>query len=218
MGRMKGRLGPREGDHLGPLRALLRPFPRRGPTILLTGEHVYLRPMLGRDWRAWAELRADSRAFLEPWEPTWPTNALTRSAFRRRVRKGHRDSMHDIAYSFFVVRREDDKLLGGVTLSDIRRGVAQTCSMGYWVGERYAGQDYMTDAVRTVLPFVFERLGLHRVEAACLQHNEASRGLLSKVGFQDEGRARQYLRINGNWQDHVLYAILATDPRPTGEN
>jgi ribosomal-protein-alanine N-acetyltransferase len=71
----------------------------------------------------------------------------------------------------------------------------------------------MTEALYVLFPFAFDRLGLHRIEAACLPHNLASRGLLQKVGFREEGHARQYLRINGSWQDHVLYALLRGDIR-----
>jgi ribosomal-protein-alanine N-acetyltransferase len=71
----------------------------------------------------------------------------------------------------------------------------------------------MTEALLALFPFVFDRLGLHRIEAACLPHNTASRGLLQRVGFREEGYARQYLRINGSWQDHVLYSLLRTDIR-----
>jgi ribosomal-protein-alanine N-acetyltransferase len=93
--------------------------------------------------------------------------------------------------------------------------VSQTCSVGYWVGEQYARRGYMTAALIGVLPFAFDTLNLHRVSAACLPHNTASRTLLEKVGFSEEGFARKYLRINGSWQDHVLYAMLGTDSRPS---
>ena len=104
--------------------------------------------------------------------------------------------------------------MGGVTLSNVRRGVAQAASVGYWIGERFARQGYMTEAVLAVVEFAFEELGLHRVEAACLPENDASRSLLLKVGFRQEGYARQYLRINGKWQDHLLFEMLRDDPRP----
>ncbi|HTB37412.1 MAG TPA: GNAT family protein, partial [Reyranella sp.] len=82
---------------------------------------------------------------------------------------------------------------------------------GYWMGQPYAGQGLMTDALRGVLPFVFDDLRLHRLEAACLPHNEPSKGVLAKVGFHEEGLARQYLRINGQWADHLLFALLRAD-------
>ncbi len=121
---------------------------------------------------------------------------------------------HDTGYAFLIFRHEDGRLVGGVSMSNIRRGVAQSASLGYWMGAPFARHGYMTEALEAVLDFGFNSLGLHRIEAACLPSNQASRGLLAKVGFREEGYAREYLRINGVWQDHVLFAILRTDARP----
>jgi ribosomal-protein-alanine N-acetyltransferase len=186
---------------------------RPGGSKALRLEHVeiFLRPPVQRDWRAWAALRAESRDFLVPWEPTWAYDALTRGAFRRRLRMYRAEMRHDDSYSFLIFRRADKALLGGVTLSNLRRGVAQTASLGYWIGVRHCRQGYMTQALDAVLDFAFERLVLHRVEAACLPDNQASKALLLKRGFREEGYARNYLRINGRWQDHLLFAMLADD-------
>lgn len=183
----------------------------RGPRLKCG--RVYLRPGRQNDWRAWATLRAESRDFLVPWEPSWSGDSLSRAAFRRRLRSHEAEWHRGTGYSFLLFRRDDDALLGGVTLSNVRRGVAQTASLGYWVGERYARQGYMTEALSAVLDFAFERLALHRIEAACLPANQASQALLRKIGFQEEGFSRQYLRINGRWQDHRLFAVLQSDSR-----
>lgn len=182
---------------------------------VLRGARIYLRPPQPGDWTEWARLRTESRPFLTPWEPTWATDELTRNAFRRRLRRYARDSREGYGYAFFVFRGGDQALLGGLTLSNVRRGVTQSCSLGYWMGKPYAGQGYMTDALGTVLKFVFDDLGLHRLEAACLPSNEPSKAVLRRVGFAEEGMARQYLKIDGTWRDHALFAILASDPRPT---
>ncbi len=183
-----------------------------GPAI--HGDGVYLRtPQMG-DYPAWVSLREESRAFLTPWEPTWPLDDLTRASFRRRIRRYIQDIREDSAYPFFVFRADDAAFLGGITLSNVRRGVTQSTSLGYWIGESHARQGFMTAAVRAVVPFVFDQLRLHRLEAACLPSNAASIRLLEKVGFTREGFARRYLRINGVWQDHFLYAMLSEDPRP----
>ncbi len=178
------------------------------------GEGVYLRAPQTSDFEEWANLRALSRQFLENWEPTWLRDDLTRTSFRRRVRRYHRDIGDDVAYPFFICHATKDCLVGGLTLSNVRRGVSQTCSLGYWIGAPFARQGLMTAGVRAVIPFVFETLRLHRLEAACLPDNVASIGLLRKCGFHEEGYARRYLRINGAWQDHVLFALLAEDVRP----
>ncbi|WP_422365079.1 GNAT family N-acetyltransferase [Pelagibius sp.] len=185
-----------------------------GPlSVRLEGPRVYLFPPRMADWKAWAELREESRSFLVPWEPTWPHDALARGAFRRRLKAYSQEWRRGTGFSFLVFRLEDSALMGGVTLSNVRRGVAQAASMGYWIGERFAKQGYMTEAVAAVVEFAFEELGLHRIEAACLPHNDASQALLGKAGFRQEGYARQYLRINGKWQDHLLFEMLRDDPR-----
>ena len=106
-------------------------------------------------------------------------------------------------------------MLGGITLSNVRRGVTQSGTIGYWVGEEFTGNGYMTAAVSLLLSWAFNDLNLHRVEAACIPGNGPSRTLLQNCGFTEEGYARNYLRIAGEWQDHVLHAILSTDPRPS---
>ncbi len=190
----------------------LFPPSRSDPTLMLP--RIYMRQPQRSDWQEWAELRALSRDFLVPWEPSWPEDALTRSAFRRRLARYAEDWARDQGYSFFLFRRDDDALLGGLTISNVRRGVAQSCSFGYWVGRPFARHGFMTEAVHGACRFAFERLSLHRVEAATLPHNEASQGVLQKCCFHKEGLARRYLKINGKWQDHVLFALLREDFDP----
>jgi len=101
-----------------------------------------------------------------------------------------------------------DVLIGGIALNDVRRGMAQKGTLGYWIGEPYARQGYMSEAVGLVCSFAFETLKLHRLEAGCLPRNEASRRLLARLGFMQEGFARAYLRINGKWEDHILWGMV----------
>ena len=193
--------------------ALFRSISSPEPLPPINGEGVTLRtPQMG-DYLAWAELRERSREFLTPWEPTWPADDLTRPAFRQRIRRYAEDLRTDQAYPFFLFRKEDGALVGGLALANIRRGVAQAGSLGYWVGAPYIRHGYMTAAVRALVPVAFELLRLHRVEAACIPTNIASIRLLEKSSFRREGYARAYLCINGMWQDHLLYARLGTDPK-----
>lgn len=189
---------------------------------LIRGDGVYLRPGQMRDFEQWSSLRERSRDFLTPWEPTWAPDDLTRLAFRRRIRRNNEEIARDETYPFFVFRAEDSLLLGGLTLGQIRRGVSQTGTIGYWMGAEHAGKGYMSRAVRALLAAAFSAnaasafgsLRLHRIEAACIPQNEASLRLLRRCGFREEGYARDYLRINGAWKDHVLFAILDSDPAP----
>ena len=186
--------------------------------IRLERGRIYLRIPVPRDWRAWSALRSESQAFLADWEPTWAYDALSRGAFRRRLRMYKTEMRQGVTYSFLIFRAADDVLLGGITLSNLRRGVAQTATLGYWIGASHARQGYMSEALLAAIEFAFRRLGLHRVEAACLPANEASRRLLLKAGFREEGYAREYLRINGRWQDHQLFAILRGEISPIVSN
>jgi [ribosomal protein S5]-alanine N-acetyltransferase len=178
------------------------------PTPAITGDEVVLRSPQMSDCAEWVALREASRDFLVPWEPTWPADDLTRAAFRRRIKRYGEDQRCDLAYAFFIFRRQDNVLVGGLTLANIRRGCAQAGSLGYWMGAAYARQGYMTAAVNALIPFAFETLKLHRMEAACIPTNVASIRLLEKTGFKREGFARKYLCIDGNWQDHLLFARL----------
>ena len=182
-----------------------------GQQPVIRGDGVYLRYPRMSDYGQWASLRGESRAFLSPWEPQWARDELTKGAFRRRLKRYAQEARGDTAYAFFVFRSQDDVLLGGCTLSNVRRGVTQCCALGYWIGERFSRQGYMFDAIRALVPFIFSTLGLHRIEAACLPSNDASKSLLTKLGFRQEGVARRYLQINGEWQDHLLFALLADE-------
>ncbi|MBL9099114.1 MAG: GNAT family N-acetyltransferase [Alphaproteobacteria bacterium] len=195
-----------------PLRTAL---PGAKAQFVLEGKSVRLRPPLAADYVQWSKLRGDSRDFLTPWEPTWAPDELSRAAFRRRLRRYAQAARAGTGHMFFVFDRKTGDLLGGCQLSNIRQGIAQSAaSLGYWMGRYHAGKGLMTDAVITLVRHAFDRMGFHRIEAACLPTNVASRRVLTKVGFTAEGTARKYLKINGEWQDHLLFAVIAGDPVP----
>ena len=185
--------------------------------LRLNGQGVILRAPRSRDYEAWSSLRLNSRAFLQPWEPSWASDDLERGAFRRRLATYSREIDAGAAYPFFIFDSATDALTGAITLSNIRRGVAQTASVGYWIGQPYAAAGRMTAALGAICDFAFRGLGLHRLEAACVPGNEASRRVLLKAGFEQEGTARAYLKINGVWRDHLLFGMISDSspgPRP----
>lgn len=173
---------------------------------------VYLRAPTMADYAAWAELRQRSREHLVPWEPQWSPDELSRASFRRRLRHYYREMKDDLGYAFLIFRDADAALLGGLTLSNVRRGVTQAASLGYWMGVPHVRQGHMSRAVAGAAHFVFDELKLHRLEAACLPQNAGSIKVLRNNGFEQEGLARRYLRIDGNWRDHLLFALLSDDP------
>jgi ribosomal-protein-alanine N-acetyltransferase len=184
-----------------------------GPVLNSAG--LVLRPPRPADYEAWAALRQGSHRYLQPWEPLWPEDDLTRAAFKRRLSIYAREMEAGHAWPFFILADQGRTLAGAITLSNIRRGVAETGTLGYWVGEPFAGRGHATAAVRAVVGFAFEELKLHRVEAACVPSNVGSRRVLEKAGFEHEGQARAYLKINGAWADHLLFGRV-NEARQTG--
>jgi ribosomal-protein-alanine N-acetyltransferase len=179
---------------------------------MLKGERVTLRMPMTGDYREWATLRAESRRFLEPWEPRWAADELEWPAWRQRLTRYREDFSQGTGAAFFIFDAASNRLMGGITLGNIRHGVAQCGQIGYRIGERYAGKGFMLEALTLVTAHAFETLKLHRVEAACIPDNTRSVRVLEKAGFKREGLLRSYLRINGSWHDHYLYARIADDP------
>lgn len=181
--------------------------------IRLETERMTLRPPIHGDFRQWAALREVSAEFLTPWEPTWARDHLTRKSFTNRVYWAQRSITSGTAVPLFLIRREDEMVLGAITLDHIRRGPAQSATTGYWIGEPYARHGYMREAIEAVVHYAFTTLDLSRIEAGCLPENTPSRGLLEQCGYKYEGVAQAYLQINGRWRNHVLYANLRHDRR-----
>lgn len=180
-------------------------------TPSIRSEGLLLRAPRMDDYVDWAQLRQESRGFLVPWEPVWPVDDLTRHSFRRRMKRYHDDMIADLAYTLFIFEPTTGSLMGGMTLGNVRRGVSQSATLGYWMGQPFAGRGIMTKAVRIMKVYAFEKLGLRRIEAGCIPNNTASIRVLEANGFEREGYARKYLCINGIWQDHFLYACLRDD-------
>jgi ribosomal-protein-alanine N-acetyltransferase len=185
------------------------PWSSPAPLVVLKGHRTLLRLPQMRDYKDWYTLRMNSRDFLRPFEPRWTELDLTKRIFSMRVRRARQEAEEGTDYTFFIFVPEGRRevLVGGITLSNIRRRAAQFVNLGYWMGQNYAGQGLMSEAVGVVLPFVFETLELHRVHAAFLPTNQPSRRVLEKNGFVEEGYAKHYLQINGRWEDHVLMGL-----------
>lgn len=188
---------------------MLWPWTSPAPLIALRGPRLTLRlPQMG-DYDAWYSLRHSSRDFLRPFEPRWTEADLTRRVFSMRVKRARQEAEEGSDYSFFIFLNggAHETLVGGITLSNVRRRAAQFVNLGYWMGQQYAGKGIMSEAVGASLPFVFDTLELHRIHAAFLPTNMASRRVLEKNGFAEEGFAERYLQINGRWEDHVLFGL-----------
>lgn len=184
----------------------------RRRSFQLEAERLVLRLPAHSDFAAWTALREESRDFLTQWEPVWANDHLTRKSFTNRVYWAARASKAGTALPMFLVRR-DGVLLGAITMDNIRRGPAQSGTIGYWIGARFARQGFMREAIGVLVHHAFTTMDLSRIEAACLPENMASRGVLERCGFKYEGVAQSYLQINGRWRNHVLYSNLRGDRR-----
>lgn len=201
----------------------------------LFGPRVVLRIGETADWKSWRFVRDDSRDFLVPWEPAWPVHALTCEHFTSQLRRHWKEWRDGKGYSFQICLSDGMSgfeetfgsasykhnlprsvllkirtlpVIGGISLTDIERGIGQKGTLGYWIGRAYARQGLMKEAAELVCFFAFDVLGLHRIEASCLPGNEPSKRLLSSLGFVQEGLAKEYLKINGQWQDHMLWGRI----------
>lgn len=181
--------------------------------VRIDTERMVLRPPVHADFKSWSMLRIQSEDFLKPWEPSWARDHLTRKGFLNRVYWANRSITQGTALPLFLERRGDGALLGAITLDNIRRGPAQAGTVGYWIGESFAREGYMREALTALVFHAFEVMDLSRIESACLPENRASRGLLESCGYKYEGVAQSYLQINGRWRNHVLYANLRGDRR-----
>jgi ribosomal-protein-alanine N-acetyltransferase len=186
---------------------------RQRRKVRLDTERMVLRPPEHGDYRSWSALRDASRDFLTPWEPTWAPDHLSRKSFTNRVYWAQRSISNGTAVPLFLIRRSDSALLGAITLDHIRRGPAQAGTTGYWIGQPYAREGYMREAIVALVHYAFTTLEISRIEAGCLPENVPSRRLLEQCGYKYEGVAQSYLQINGRWRNHVLYANLRSDRR-----
>jgi ribosomal-protein-alanine N-acetyltransferase len=177
------------------------------PEIHLGGQCVFLRPPLMSDWQQWAQMRRRCRDYLQPFEPLWTTQILTQKSFERRLERQSCEWDAGHAHVFLIFQKSDGCLVGGMNINNICRGAAQYASLGYWIDQAKQGQGFMREAMALTIQYCFENLELHRINASTLPHNERSKSLLLKSGFSEEGFAKHYLQINGQWQDHILYGL-----------
>ena len=173
---------------------------------------MQLRVPKWADFEDWVELRRNNREHLQKWEPTWKDAHHSRHAYKTRLAQFKKMIAEDSGYPFHVFKSDEtNRLVGACNLTSVRRGSLQGAHIGYWVGQEYARNGYARASVRAALRFAFDDLGLHRVSAAVQADNQASINLLETTGFTKEGLARSYLKIDGAWEDHLIYARLSSD-------
>ncbi len=181
-------------------------------SLELPGWHIQLATLNETDYESWREVRVRCRSWLVPWEPRskgapLPSEDAVTFSGRCAMRERERQMGTGFGFGIFV----DGRFGGEITLSSIQRGPFQNGSIGYWIDEQLAGSGYTPEAVVVVLEFAFKTLRLHRVEIAIIPRNYPSRRVVEKLGLRSEGVAHGFLEINGEWEDHVRYAMTAEE-------
>ena len=182
-------------------------------SIFIDGPRITLRPLKDSDFEAWREVRNANREWLEPWEPLpdsgTPDATSDKSAFRSRCAAWDRQRQFDAAYGNGIFYQ--DTLIGEVSLGSVQRGPFQSAYVGYWIAEQHAGKGLAPEAVALTLRFGFDTLRLHRIEAAIVPRNAASRRVAEKLGLRNEGTSMELLQIRGIYEDHVRYAMVSSE-------
>lgn len=185
----------------------------------LFGRRVLLRPLEPGDFAKWQEVRRRNDEWLTKWEPQrlpgQPDVVEGAHAFGVRCSARQRERQLGTGYGFGVF--VDGTFGGEVNLNSIQRGPFQNAYVGYWIDERMAGNSYIPEALIVVLRFAFEELHLHRVQAAIVPRNDASRRVVAKLDLREEGTALKYLEINGVWEDHIRFAMTTEDWSERGD-
>ncbi|MFJ1703420.1 GNAT family N-acetyltransferase [Kitasatospora sp. NPDC088346] len=183
------------------------------PVELREGD-ITLRPIRVRDQRAWQEVSRRNRDWLRRWEATVPpapagTPAGTRPTYRQMVRYLRNEAAAGRMLPFVVLYR--DQLVGQLTVGGITWGSMCSANVGYWIDETAAGRGIMPTAVALAVDHCFRTLGLHRIEVCIRPENRPSRRVVEKLGFREEGTRPRYLHIDGDWRDHLVYALTVEE-------
>ena len=175
---------------------------------MFKNEQIYIRSLAEVDIHASLKLQSENREFFEKYSMTRSSDFYTIQAQTRRIRQQQEDRKNDVGYSFGIFKKEDDTLVGAISLFQIMREDLQSAFIGYFLDQSHNGRGYATEAVELIVDFAFNELKLHRIEAGVMPHNLASIKVLEKAGFLKEGIARKNVKINGKWEDHQVLAII----------
>jgi ribosomal-protein-alanine N-acetyltransferase len=155
------------------------------------------------------EFRKRNEGFFRPWSPEYPEDYLTIEYTLKNAEFIDNETNEGKTIKFVLFKKEEPKrIIGSISLSNIIMGPFKSCFMGYRIDEKENSKGYATEAIKEVIRYGFEKLGLHRIEANIIPRNAASVRVAEKNGFVYEGLSRRYLKINGIWEDHMHYVIL----------
>jgi ribosomal-protein-alanine N-acetyltransferase len=181
------------------------PYP---PLPRLVTERLVVRPGIATDVPAIVSYYLCNRAHLRPVDPRRPESFYGEDFWHARLRQDHLEIRDDRSLRLFLFRRgEDDRVIGVANFTQFMRGAAHYCTLGYAIDQAEEGKGLMREALSAAIEHIFQEKNLHRVQANYMPRNERSGALLKRLGFTIEGLARDYLLIDGRWEDHVLTSL-----------
>lgn len=175
---------------------------------MTTGETVYIRLLKTDDAVNALRLQTDNRDFFEEFSMNRNRDFYTMESQMKRIEKYNENMQKDQEYYFGIFKNDDNTLIGTINLFQVLRGGLQSAFIGYFLDKNHNGKGYTTEAAKLIVEHAFHDLKLHRVEAGVMPHNIASMRVLEKAGFHKEGIAKSNVKINGNWEDHQVLAII----------
>lgn len=175
----------------------------------LESERIILRLACLDDVPAIIRYYTENKIHLAPFEPLRFSGFYTESYWYEQVKQALYEFSTDYSLQLFLFTKEnEDAIIGSINFRNFIRGVFQSCTLGYSLAEASQGKGYMTEALEVAINYVFAQLNMHRIMASYLPHNQRSGRLLKRLGFVVEGYARDYLLIDGHWQDHILSSLI----------
>ena len=174
----------------------------------LYSERLQVRLLEPHEKDLMVRFRNENRDYLKPWEPLRRPDFFTEGFWEIQLRLTLRDFREGASAGFVLLSPVEDEVLGVCNYTNIVRGTFQSCQLGYALAEKHQHKGLMFEALSMTNQYMFDDLGLHRIMAGYLPHNERSGKLLDRLGFEKEGLARKYLKINGRWEDHQLTSLI----------
>ena len=175
----------------------------------LTGNKIFIRFFENADAESLLDLHLRNAELFQKCSPTFEDDYYTLDSKRKYINDSTKHKEDDKEYSFGIYLKDNGKLVGGISLFQISRGSLQKCLIGYSLDQQYNGRGYTTEAVSLAVEFAFNELKLHRVEAGVMLSNMGSMRVLEKAGFHKEGIEQKGVKINGQWEDHQIFAIIS---------
>lgn len=175
--------------------------------VALNSERLKVRQIRMQDAQALLDFHLTNKDFLSPFDPPVPESFYTLDYWKDKILHSKQKWLEKEELRLIIQQEEESDVIGCINFTQIQRGPFHACRLGYKLGERFQGKGYMSEALQRAIEYMFNELNLHRIEANYIPSNRKSKNVLRRLGFVNEGMAKNYLYIDGKWQDHQLTSL-----------